>query len=83
MDALLFIESENAEHHVQTVRALGIMQFDQFGLFGGAGYHDSDSDAFTRVNGTQINLDASDSGTTAVLGVQFDSKSLSYRFQYE
>ncbi len=83
IDALFFLDSQDAEYHVQTVRALGIVQLDQFGLFGGLGYHDSDLNAFARVNGTVIDLDASDSGTTAVVGVQFDGKSLSYRLQYE
>jgi outer membrane protein with beta-barrel domain len=84
LDALFFPNSStHAKYSVQTVRALGIAQRDKWGLFGGLGYHHSDADASVRVNGVVTDLDSSDRGTTAVIGVQNDSKSLSYRFQYE
>ena len=84
LDALFFPNSStHAKYSVQTVRALGIVQRDTWGLFGGLGYHHSDADASVRVNGVVTDLDSSDRGTTAVVGVQFDGKSLSYRFQYE
>lgn len=79
-----FFDSTNVEYDIQTVRALGIAQIKWFELFGGLGYHHSDADAtVTTGTGTVIDLDASDRGTTAVVGVQFDGKLFSYRLQHE
>ena len=84
MDALLLSDSStNAEYRVRTVRALGIVQLNRWGLFGGLGYHHSDIDASARVGGLGLDLDASDRGTTAAAGVQFDMKVSSFRLQYE
>ena len=77
------VDIPHVEYHIQTVRALGIAQVDQFGFFGGLGYHHSDADASVAVGGAVVNLDASDRGTTAVAGVQFDGKIFSYRLQHE
>jgi hypothetical protein len=75
-------------YDIYTLTALGILPFDRFSLFGGAGYFSAslggtvDAEGF----GTIGELDDHDNGATATFGVQrdfgLDLKSLSIRGQY-
>jgi OOP family OmpA-OmpF porin len=77
-----------ATYDIYWLDALGILPFDRFSLFGGAGYYSAslsgtvDAEGFGTVGG----LDGHDSGATATFGIQrdfgLDLKSVSIRGQY-
>lgn len=78
-----------ATYSIYTVTALGILPFDAFSLFGGAGYYSASLDGTIDAQGfgTIGSVDGHDSGATALFGIQhdfgLDLKSISMRGQYE
>jgi hypothetical protein len=76
-------------YDIYTITALGILPFDQFSLFAGAGYFSASLGGTVNVSGigTIGSLDGHDNGAAATFGVQrdfgLDLKSLSIRGHYD
>lgn len=74
-----------ADYEVVTLRALGMMPFDNVSLLAGVGYYDAEITARGSIAGLgQLTAEDSDSGATLVGGVQFNLESgVSIRGEFE
>ena len=72
------------DYEVLTVRALGIIPFENVSLIGGLGYYDADLNATVSVTGLgSFDAEGSDDGATLVGGLEFNLERVDIRAEYE
>ena len=74
----------SGDYEVLTVRALGIVPFENISLIGGVGYYDADLNATISVTGLgSFAAEGSDDGATLVGGIEFNLERIDIRAELE
>lgn len=74
----------SGDYEVLTVRAVGIVPFENISLIGGVGYYDADLNATISVTGLgSFAAEGSDDGATLVGGIEFNLERIDIRAELE